>query len=149
MTSIKRIPRPRRVIRRALTVGAAIAAIGAFAVPHAAAADNTLVSSSPAAGSTVDVSPQSLSLTFANAIGGTNTVEVVCNGSPISVGTPQVGLDSLSLTVLVPNPLPKGQCVVSWLVSTPDGVGAGSSTFDFTIANDPVPTLAPAVTTAA
>src|ERR1044071_2985024 len=116
---MKSIPPPRRVLRRVLTVGAAIVGVGAFAMPHAAAADNTLVSSSPAAGSTLDVSPQSLLLTFANPLGGTNTVEVVCNGSPVSVGTPQVGLDGTSLTVSVPNPLPKGQCVVSWLVSTP------------------------------
>ena len=52
-----------------------------------------------------------------------------CNGSPVAVGTPQVGIDGVSLTVSVPNPLPKGECVVSWLVSQPDGVGGGSSTF--------------------
>ncbi len=150
---MKTRPSPIRAICRAIAVfGPAvivgIAAVGAFAVPHADAADNTLVSSSPAAGATVDSSPPSLLLTFAAALGATNTVEVVCNGAPIAVGTPQVGLDGVSLTVSVPNPLPKGECAVSWLVTQPDGQSGGSSTFLFTIANDPVATLAPPVTTA-
>jgi copper transport protein len=123
-------------------------AAGAFAVPHVDAADNTLVSSTPAPGSTVDTSPPSLLLTFANPLGSTNSVQVVCNTSPYAVGTPAVGLDGLSLNVTVPNPLPKGDCVVSWLVSQPDGQGAGSSTFSFTIANDTAATPTPAATSA-
>ena len=86
-------------------------------------------------------------LRFATALGATNTVEVVCGGAPIAVGTPQVGIDGVSLTVSVPNPLPKGECVVSWLVTQPDGQSGGSSTFLFTVANDTAPTLAPVVTT--
>ena len=149
---MKRLPPPLRAIARAIAVfGPAtivgVAAVGAFAVPHAVAADNTLVSSSPAAGSTVESSPPSLLLTFASALGGTNTVEVVCNSAPIAVGTPQVGVDGVSLSVSIPNPLPKGECAVSWLVTQPDGQSGGSSTFLFTIANDTVATLAPAVTT--
>ena len=143
---MKRTSPPIRAFRRALTAFAVIIGVGAFALPHAEAADNSLVSSSPAANSTVDASPPSLLLTFANPLGATNTVEVVCNGSPYAVGTPQVGVDGVSLTVSVPNPLPKGECVVSWLVSQPDGVGGGSSTFSFTVANDTVATLVPPVT---
>jgi copper transport protein len=143
---MKRTSPPARAFRRALTVFVAIAGVGAFALPRAEAADNSLVSSTPAADSTVDVSPPSLLLTFANPLGVTNTVEVVCNGSPYAVGTPQVGIDGISLTVSVPNPLPKGNCVVSWLVSQPDGVGGGSSTFSFTVANDTAATVAPLVT---
>ena len=140
---------PASALRRALVVFAGIAAVGGFAVPHVAAADNTMVSSSPAAGTTVDTSPPSLLLTFANPLGATNTVQVACNGSPIAVGSPAVGLDGVSLSVTVPNPLPKGECVVSWQVSQPDAQSGGSSSFLFTIANDTVATLAPAVTTPA
>ena len=136
-----------RALRRALVVFAGVAAVGGFAVPRAAAADNTMVSSSPAAGSTVETSPPSLLLTFANPLGATNTVQVACNGSPIAVGSPAVGLDGVSLSVTVPNPLPKGECVVSWQVSQPDAQSGGSSSFLFTIANDTVATEAPAVTT--
>ena len=106
-----------------------------------------MVSSTPAAGSTVETSPPSLLLTFANPLGATNTVQVACNGSPIAVGSPAVGLDGVSLSVTVPNPLPKGECVVSWQVSQPDAQSGGSSSFLFTIANDTVGTGAPAVTT--
>jgi copper transport protein len=144
---------PTRAVRRALTMltmcaVAGIIAVGAFAVGQVDAADNTLVSSSPVAGSTIDTSPQSLVLTFANSLGVTNTVDVVCNGAPVAVGTPQVGLDGVSLSVSVPNPLPKGECAVAWQVSQPDGQGGGSSTFLFTVANDTVATLVPPVTTA-
>jgi len=112
------------------------------------ASDNTLVSSSPAAGTTVDTSPPSLLLTFANPLGATNDVQVVCGGSPIAVGTPQVGPDGVSLSVTVPNPFPKGECVVSWLVTDANGQSGGNSTFSFTVANDPTATLAPVATTA-
>ncbi len=143
---------PRRSVRRApaafaLTVFAGIVAVAAFGVAHVDAADNSLVSSTPNAGSTVDTSPPSLLLTFASPLGATNTIDVVCNGSPIAVGTPQVGLDGVSLSVSVPNPLPKGECAVAWQVSQPDGQGGGSSTFLFTVANDTVATVAPPVTT--
>ena len=143
-----------RALRRILLLGlgvvcAGVVAHGALAVPHAHAADNSLVSSTPAGGTTVDTSPPSLLLTFANALGAANNVQVVCNGSPFAIGTPQVGLDGVTLTVPVPNPLPKGDCVVSWLVSQPDGQGGGSSTFSFTIANDTVGTVASAATTPA
>lgn len=140
---------PPRAVRRVLAVCFGVAAVGAFAVPSAEAADNTMVSSTPVSGTTVDTSPPSLLLAFANPLGDTNRVEVVCNGSPFAVGTPQVGVDGVSLTVPVPNPLPKGDCVVSWLVSQPDGQGGGSSTFAFSIANDTVGTVAPATTTPA
>jgi putative copper export protein/methionine-rich copper-binding protein CopC len=144
---------PIRVTRRALAVFAlamfvGIVAIGASSVSRVEAADNTMVSSSPAAGSTIETSPPSLLMTFATPLGATNTVDVVCNGSPIAVGTPQVGLDGVSLSVSVPNPLPKGECAVAWQVSQPDGQGGGSSTFLFTVANDTAATLAPPVTTA-
>ena len=127
-------------------VGAAIAVAGGLpGVAHAA--DNSLVSSSPAAGSTVDVSPATLLMTFANPLGATNDVQVVCGGSPIAVGTPQVGGDGVTLSVTVPNALPKGECVVSWLVTDPTGASGGNSTFSFTVANDTAPSVAPVATT--
>ena len=140
---------PARAIRRALAASIGIVVVGLFIPSSADAADNTLVSSSPAAGSTVETSPPTLTLTFANALGATNTVEVACNGTPYAVGQPQVGFDGVTLTVAVPNPLPKGECSVAWFVSQPDGPSGGSSTFSFVIANDTVPTVASATTIAA
>ena len=143
---MNRTASPTRAIRRVSTlvllacVGGVLLAVAA--VSPAAAVDNTLVSSTPAANSTVDTSPQTFTLTFANPLGTADTVEVACNGSAFAIGTPQVGVDGVSLTVSVPNPLPKGDCVISWLVSSPDGVSAGSGTVSFTILNDTAPTLA-------
>jgi copper transport protein len=117
--------------------------LGVAAVSPAAAVDNTLVSSSPAANSSIDASPPTLTLTFTNPLGAADTVEVACNGSPFAIGTPQVGVDGVTLTVAVPNPLPKGDCVISWLVSSPEGVSAGSGTIPFSILNDTA--AAPAV----
>ena len=140
---------PARAVLRALAVCFGVAVFGAFGVPHAAAADNSMVSSQPTAGSSVDSSPPTLLLTFASQLGATNNIQVVCNGSPVSVGSPQVGADGVSLSASVPNPLPKGNCVVSWLVSQPDGQGGGSSTFSFTVLNDAAPAAATAATTPA
>src|SRR3954452_23696196 len=133
----------------AVLIGGFVGLVGAGAVPGSVhAADNTLVSSSPAEGTTVDASPASLLLTFANPLGATNDVQVVCGGSPVAVGTPQVGPDGVSLSVTVPNAFPKGECVVSWLVTDANGQSAGNSTFSFTVANDPAPTVAPVATAA-
>src|SRR3954454_4997536 len=91
----------------AVVVGGFVGMDGAGAVPGLVhAADNTLVSSSPAAGTTVDTSPPSLLLTFANPLGTSNNVQVVCGGSPVALGTPQVGPDGVSLSVTVPNAFP-------------------------------------------
>ena len=134
--------KPTRAVCRALIAIAGAVAVGAFAVPHAAAADNSLVSSSPAASSTVETSPPSLLLTFANPLGATNVVEVACNGSSVAVGTPAVDPTGSRSACRYRTPLPKGECVVAWQVSQPDGTSGGSSTFLFTIANDTVATLA-------
>src|SRR3954468_3354554 len=76
----------------AVVVGGFVGMVGAGAVPGLVhAADNTLVSSSPAAGTTVDTSPASLLLTFANPLGATNDVQVVCGGSPVRGGAPDIG----------------------------------------------------------
>jgi copper transport protein len=145
---------PTRAVRRApaacaLAIFVGIVVSAGLGASRAEAADNSLVSSTPTAGVTVEASPPSLLLTFANPLGATNAIDVVCNGSPVSVGSPQVGVDGVSLSVTVPNPLPKGECVVAWQVSQPDGQGGGSSTFLFTVANDTVATVAPLVTTPA
>ena len=68
---------PTRAVRRAVAVCFGVAAISAFAVPRAEAADNSLVSSSPTPNAPVDSSPQSLLLTFANPLGATNSIQVV------------------------------------------------------------------------
>jgi copper transport protein len=103
----------------------------------AAHADNTLATTNPADGSTLEASPTSLLLTFVEPLGPNNTVLTSCNGSPFSVGSPSVSADGLSLTVAVPNPMPKGTCNVSATVSAVDSTPNGTVSFSFSITNDP------------
>jgi copper transport protein len=132
----------------ALLAAAAAVLVGPFAVAPAHA-QNSLVASSPAEGETLASSPTSLSFTFAEPLGGTNGAVVTCDGAPISVGLPAVGPDGFSLTVAVPNPLPKGACTAAVTVSAPDGSPNGTVTVSFTVSGDTVvaPTTAPTATT--
>jgi len=111
--------------------------------PTAHAADNTIVATVPADGSTVQSSPTSLLLTFASAVGRANTVEATCDGAVVTLGTPQLTPDGFSITVSVPTPMPKGTCAVAWRVSQPDGTPGGQGSFSFTIAADTVVTAPP------
>ncbi len=106
------------------------------------AADNTIASTSPAADSTLPTSPTSLLLTFTSAVGRANTVEATCSGAIIALGSPQLTPDGLSLSVAVPTPMPKGQCVVAWRVSQPDGTPGGNGSFTFTVEADTAATTA-------
>src|SRR5690606_19700179 len=87
----------------------------------AAHADVDLVSSSPADGEVIAVSPTSLQLVFGQTVTGTSVVEAVCNGARSVLGAPQVGPNPNTLTVAVPTPLPRGDCSISWRVLDIDG----------------------------
>lgn len=132
--------------RLLVLVGALLAGLVLFS--PSAHADNSLASSNPTDGSTVEASPTSMSLTFVEPLGPNNTVLASCNGSPFSIGSSSVSADGLSLTVAVPNPMPKGTCNVSATVSAVDSTPNGTVSFSFTIANDPA-VVAPTETTLA
>lgn len=152
-----RAPQPlsrshRRWVRLLLVAFATVAAV--LAGPGAASAENSLVSSDPADNASLATSPTSMQFSFAEPLGATNTVVVTCNGTPFSVGNPSVGPDGRSLTVPVPNPMPKGTCNVVVFVSAPDATANGQVSIGFTITADtetvvvgssaPVATAAPA-----
>lgn len=108
-------------------------------------AENDLVSSNPADGSSLGTSPTSIVFTFAQALGPTNAVVATCNGSVFQLGSTSVSPDGLSLTVNVVNPMPKGKCAVNATISNAtDQTPNGSFTISFTITAD---TAAPAGTT--
>jgi copper transport protein len=119
--------------------------LGAWWSTPAHAADNSLKSSVPTADGTVDVSPLTLTLVFADPIGPRPKVEMTC-GDPVKVialGQALLLADGVSVSVKVPSPAPKGTCAVSWRVSDINLQPAGTGTFKFTITND---TVAPAST---
>ncbi len=124
--------------------------VAAWATPSFAA-DNTLVSATPAAGTTVDVSPASLSLVFATQVGPSPQVTMSCGdpGQVQSLGQPLLLQDQLTVSVALLSPAPKGTCTVSWRVTDTNLQPAGSNSYSFEIANDTVATVATTTTTIA
>jgi hypothetical protein len=136
-TDLSSRARVRRIVRRTLVVAAAFLSAGAFAAPTAFA-ENSLVSSNPADNESLTASPTSMVFTFSEPLGGTNSVAVTCEGAPFSVGQTTVGPDGLTITVPVPNPMPKGTCSAAVSVSAPDGSPNGQFSVKFTITSDSV-----------
>jgi putative copper export protein/methionine-rich copper-binding protein CopC len=136
-TDLSSRARVRRIVRRTLVVAAAFLSAGAFGAPTALA-ENSLVSSNPADNESLTASPTSMVFTFSEPLGGTNSVAVTCEGAPFSVGQTTVGPDGLTITVPVPNPMPKGTCSAAVSVSAPDGSPNGQFSVKFTITSDSV-----------
>ncbi len=131
-----------------LVVGIIMAMAGLLWAPTALAADNTLVSSTPAAGATVDSSPTSIELTFAQQLGPTNTLTMTCGGAIVPLGTVlRLAPDQVTLSASLISAAPKGECTVAWVITDLDLQPAGSSSLTFTVANDPVVTVPPETTT--
>jgi copper transport protein len=122
--------RHRRLIAGVVLV--VFAALGFL--PGTALAENSVVSSDPVDGSTVDQSPEQISITFAEPLGEVNTITVTCT-ELFTVGPRQVSDDRLTMTAEVIDPLPRGACVASWLVSDTDGSPNGQGNITFTVQN--------------
>jgi copper transport protein len=132
-TSHRAAGRLRRVL-----VGAALGAAGIIGLlPGTAFAENTVVSSDPADGSTLDTSPEAISITFSEPLGEVNTITLTCTDL-YTVGPRQVSDDRLTMTAEVIDPLPRGACVASYVVSDEEGSPNGQGNITFTVENDPV-----------
>lgn len=146
---LRSLPSRRTISGKALglAVGLAIAVGGSLWAPTALAVDNTLVTSTPLAGATLDASPTSIELTFAQQLGPTNTLTMTCGGTIVPLGTVlRLAPEQVRLSASLVAAAPKGECTVAWVVTDLDLQPAGSSSFTFTIANDPVATVAPETT---
>ena len=139
-------------LRRAVTVAllAVICTIGlAGLLPGTALAENSLVSSDPADGSTLAASPETISFTFSEPLGEVNTITLTCTDL-YTVGPREVSADRLTMTAEVVDALPRGACVASFVVSDEEGSPNGQGNITFTIENDPAAvetTTAPEETT--
>ena len=139
-------------LRHAVTV-ALLAVLGAITLvgllPGTALADNTLVSSDPADGSTLAQSPEVISFTFSEPLGEVNTITLTCTDL-FTVGPREVSDDGLTMTAEVIDALPRGACVASYVVSDEEGSPNGQGNITFTVENDPaaVETTTPSDTTA-
>jgi copper transport protein len=132
-TSHRAARRLRRVI-----VGAALGAAGvAGLLPGTAFAENSVVSSDPADGASLATSPEAISITFSEPLGEVNTITLTCTDL-YTVGPREVSDDRLTMTAEVIDPLPRGACVASYVVSDSEGSPNGQGNITFTVENDPV-----------
>ncbi len=136
---------PRSLRRGGLLIVTALAAIWPLlGASPAVAAPVSVVSSSPADGSTVATSPSSITVTFDQTIGSASSVVITCNGNAVPQPGARTTEDLRSLVVdLAGKPLPRGSCVVGWKVQGLVDAGTNSGTFTFVIQQDTVPTTVP------
>jgi copper transport protein len=122
---------------RLVIAGAVLAIAGVVGlVPGAALAENTLISSDPADGSTLAQSPESISFTFNEPLGEVNTITLTCT-ELFTVGPREVSDDRLTMTADIIDVLPKGACVAAYVVSDSEGSPNGQGNITFTVENDP------------
>lgn len=123
---------PWRVVR--LFVAVLVGGLALLAGERPAAADNAVVESNPADGAEVTTQPTAIVMTFENEVPDQAEVVVVCEGNPFSsLGGPERGTDGITLSVELLQPLPTGECNVTWRLSNDDGSNDDGS-FGFTVA---------------
>lgn len=112
--------------------------------PGSAAAENTVVSSSPADGRSLGVSPDTIVIVFAEDLGETNSLSVACEAEPVELPSPEV-IDGNTLQVEVITPLPSGTCTANYSASSStEGEAETRGVITFIIENDTVAILDPA-----
>jgi putative copper export protein/methionine-rich copper-binding protein CopC len=128
-----------------VVLGAAIAgALGGS--PHADAQSettNTLRSSEPADGDTLDVSPTQLRFEFQSELNPDDALSapVSCGNQPQSTGVPEVEPDDERIVVIeVLTPFPRGACTVSWVLRDGLQQEITSGLFTFSVQSDPAVT---------
>lgn len=120
-------------MRRLLTFFLAVLGTIALGVDAAQAiGENTIASSSPAAGEVVTVAPTQLQLRFTLPVGGAEAVaqmglSLACESKLTNLGPPQLSADGLTVSAALTQILANGTCVVAW--SLPDG---STGSFSFT-----------------
>ena len=120
-------------MRRLPLLFIAVAAALAFsAAPAHAAGDNTIASSSPAAGEVVTLAPTQLQLKFTLPVGGAEIasqmgLSLACESKLTNLGPPQLSTDGVTISAALTQVPQNGSCVVNW--SLPDG---STGSFNFT-----------------
>ena len=102
---------------------------------------NSLQSIDPADGSSLDVSPTVITLSFNQELADDDklTLSLACNNQIQDTGIPEVDAEGLIVTVAINTPVPRGSCFVSWFLK--DGLGETivESTSSFGVTSDPPP----------
>ena len=125
----------------------AIGGLALLGLDGPAQAQNAIVSTSPEDGSEVTTQPEAIVLTFENEVPEQREVQVVCDGNPFSsISAPELGTDGLTLTVDLLQPLPAGECNVTWVLSNDDG-STDRDDFSFTVSESAAAATPGATTT--
>lgn len=122
------------VHRYTLALLVALAAVVGL-TPGSAAAENSVVNSSPSNGAVLNVSPDEIVIGFADELGEDNTISVDCEAEPVTLPPPEVLDDGTTLSVAIVDPLPSGTCTARWQVSNPDGEPDGRGVITFVVEN--------------
>lgn len=119
--------------------GAGFVPFGSDLASAQSTTENELVSSEPADGDTVAVSPDQLTFTFAEALGPDDvfSAPVGCGSATQSTGIPVVGSDRTQVTVEVLGPFPRGACAISWLLRDGLGESIDSGVITFSVQSAP------------
>jgi len=139
---------------RSVTLAAILLAIAAALVPTIVRAHAELDTVTPADGSTVDVAPTEIVMTFTEALDASKSSIVVVDGAGATVASGgAVPADSDTTMMLVVPSLEPGAYEIRWTsASAEDGdIARGVTTFTFTPpppTPSPTPTLAPSATPA-
>jgi putative copper export protein/methionine-rich copper-binding protein CopC len=112
-------------------------------LPGVAHAQNEVVTSEPADGTTLATSPTQIVINFTEEIGELRIVSLECNTEAINLPAPTLSGNSRVMTVEIPEALPRGLCVATWRVSDTDGEPNGSSLISFTVDAEPAATTTP------
>jgi len=139
------VPSRRRFGRIATLLALFAATLTAVvgALPGVAHAEITVVNSSPANGDVLATSPTVIVIEFSEELGETNAISLDCETEPITLTRPEILDDGRSLSVEVPEPLPRGTCTTRWSVTNVDGEPDGQGVITFTVENATATTLEP------
>ena len=125
-----------------------LAGLGLFAPVSSASAHTELLSTSPAAGSDVNASQETISLTFAEPPLVDGAAIVVMNSSGDILDSPAPALDGASLYIPWPADLTPGKVTVQWRATADDGhVLSGEFVFNYTAAAEGGMAPSPAAST--
>ena len=128
----------RKSVRLVCGLGLLAAVAGTFTSSAlAAAGPNEVISSNPASGSTLQVPPTQIQLTFRAAVEGDLVVELLCGPNadvPVALSAPATE-DKLVFAIPLLGQQPEnGQCVIKWSIASSNS--AGSISFALAVTQD-------------
>ena len=130
---------PGRTLRLVLA-GLAAGVIGLLtSIGAGSTAAQTLVETTPAAGSTLTEPPEQIVLRFEEPVDAA-TINMACQAEGEATGNPaplenppQISEDGLTVTAAVDTPPPAGVCTVGWSTTLPTGEAGDGDSFSFTL----------------